>query len=366
MGLRRSAALHEQVAAKLRRSLLAGAAAGTRLPPDAALAARWGVSVRTIREALLVLAAAGEVSRRQGSGTFVLARAARPVALYSELNVLRPESPRFFGLTLDLVRRELAAQGLESRLYTGRSQAGEEPGPFTCPELLADAAAGRLAAVVGITSKLDDPRLQAAGLPLITVTEGSPLAERFAVTRIPPLAVQRLAHLGRRRLALIGWDAPGGNPSRLVASFREALHAAGLPFHPEWCRVDLNYAWRGAGWEELREIWFARDERPDGLVVVDENYLPEIVMAVLQLGLRVPRDLHLVSHKARFVEWQLPVPVTWIEQNVAAFAGHLARQAAAAVRGEPPPALPDEIEPYLLQALPAHPVAEPMPLTKES
>lgn len=356
MAFRHGKPLHLQVAERLRRDFLTGGAAGTRLPADGALASHLGVSVRTVREALLLLANEGRVERRQGSGTYLCAPAARPVAVFSELNLLHPRTPRFFGLTLDLLRQRLAEQGQETRLYTGRSEAGDEPGAFTCPELVADAGAGRLAGIVAMTSTLEEPRLralQAAGMPMVTVTAASPLTTVFSPAHIPTLALPYLASMGRRRVGMIGWEPPAqpGEQGRLMRSFRQALTAHGLAFHPAWCRVELSFAWGGASWEELREIWFASEEKPDALLVADENYLPGIVMAMLQLGLRVPQDVLLVSHRARYTDWQLPVPVAWIEQDAAAFAAHLADETLASLRGQQPPPVPLDVQPYRLLPL---------------
>ena len=363
--------LHQQVASRIRREYLIAPEDGLRLPSDGELATRWRVSVRTIREALLLLEAEGRVERRRGSGTYVRAVAAKPVAIFSELDLLHPHTPKFFGLTLDLVRRQLGEAGIETRLYTGRSQAGDAPGAFTCPELLADAEAGRLAGIVAITSALSDPRLAAlrqAGMPMVAVTGSSELSQRFSPQQVPELAVPYLAQAGRQRIGLIGWAPSAENSGRggQVLAFQRALAAHDLPFHAEWCRVDLSFAWRGAGWEEFREIWSARDEKPDAVVISDENYLPEVVMAVLQLGLRVPQDVLLVSHKVRFVDYPLPVPVAWAEMNVEAFAAGLVQETLAALRGEPPPVLPVDVVPYRLRRLDDTAVPAPATMSQDT
>lgn len=358
----RDNALYRQVADRVRRELLVGTEPGTRLPSDGELSERWQVSVRTIREALLMLEAEGRVARRRGSGTFVRACEARPVALYSELNLLHPRTPRFFGLTLDLVRRHLGKAGYSTRLYTGRSQAGDPTGPFTGPELVADAQAGRLSAIAALTSKLDDPALlamQAQGLPTIAITDTQPITRASGVRRIPDLAVPYLANLGRRRIGLIGWDAPEGEQS-MLRQFRQALQSSGLPFHPEWCRVEYSFAWEGAAWEEFREIWFARPEKPDALVIADENYFSEVVVALLQLGLRIPRDVLIVSHRSQGARMLPPFPVAWVEMNVEAFAEHFAAMILATLRGQPVPPVPADYVPFRLLPL-ANPPSVPAP-----
>ncbi|HEY7381555.1 MAG TPA: FadR/GntR family transcriptional regulator [Gaiella sp.] len=64
---------HEFVAHELLVLILSGQfAAGDRLPPERTLAAEFGVSRPTVRQAVSVLAARGLVESRVGSGTFVV------------------------------------------------------------------------------------------------------------------------------------------------------------------------------------------------------------------------------------------------------------------------------------------------------
>jgi len=66
---------YEQTLSDLRQMIGAGSIAGDgRLPPERDLARALGVGRRVLRRALDVLEREGEVSRRQGRGTFVTAR----------------------------------------------------------------------------------------------------------------------------------------------------------------------------------------------------------------------------------------------------------------------------------------------------
>ena len=63
-------ARYEQIAQYLRK-LIEDSAPGTRLPSDAELCERFGVSRMTARQAVQVVAADGMIERRRGVGTFV-------------------------------------------------------------------------------------------------------------------------------------------------------------------------------------------------------------------------------------------------------------------------------------------------------
>lgn len=64
--------LHRQIHELVHREIVEGRLdAGTRLPPEAELARRWGVSLAPVRQALVDLATEGYIDRGRGRGTFV-------------------------------------------------------------------------------------------------------------------------------------------------------------------------------------------------------------------------------------------------------------------------------------------------------
>jgi GntR family transcriptional regulator, transcriptional repressor for pyruvate dehydrogenase complex len=84
----------ERVAAQVRELIAAGElAAGERLPSERDLAAIFGVSRLSIREAFRLLDAAGLVDVRHGAGTFVARRQAAPAEATA--------APRVGGASLD-------------------------------------------------------------------------------------------------------------------------------------------------------------------------------------------------------------------------------------------------------------------------
>src|SRR5918996_6005073 len=92
---------------------------GDRLPPELELAGMLGVSRGTLRTALDRLEEAGEITRRQGSGTYV-GQAVRPVAFHEGLEVLRPYSElaerrggRLAGRDLEVAELRLGSEVAE-------------------------------------------------------------------------------------------------------------------------------------------------------------------------------------------------------------------------------------------------------------
>ena len=190
-----------RIADDLDRAITSGElAAGTRLPGENEIAARFGVNRHTVRRALAALAERGLVRAERGSGTYVEAgRLAYPI---------RPRT-RFSEIV-----------GTAGRLAGGRLVASRaEP---------ADAAIARRLGVVKATEviRLDVVR-QANGVPLCAGTLWLPAAlmpqadRVYAATRS---ITKMLAHFGfrdyRRR------------STRIVAAIADAVDAARLDIAP--------------------------------------------------------------------------------------------------------------------------------------
>jgi DNA-binding GntR family transcriptional regulator len=76
--------LYRRVVDALRQDIAGGRhAVGDRLPTEDALCRRFGVSRHTVREALRALRDEGLIASRQGAGTTVVRRTARPLYTYS-------------------------------------------------------------------------------------------------------------------------------------------------------------------------------------------------------------------------------------------------------------------------------------------
>ena len=95
---------YEQIADYL-RGLVANSEPGDRLPSDAELCERFGVSRMTARQAVQVLASDDLVVRRRGAGTFVAARRV-PRLLGSPLSFSESMKRRGMTASSELLQRK--------------------------------------------------------------------------------------------------------------------------------------------------------------------------------------------------------------------------------------------------------------------
>jgi len=321
--------LYARLAAHLEEMIASEMRPGDRLPPENELAKQFQVSPVTMREALTSLARTGLVVRRRGSGTVVQDR-----SRWSHVAVLMPRflsrqrlTPNF-TMTYDLLCRELDRRSIANTLYVGRLDSFQSEQAPAYPELEDAMANGRVRGVINLFRIISDElrgQILSRQIPFVTSMGANEAADASVFTDLAPgirESVRWLHRRGRRKLAFIHFrstsDQAAADHGPLFAAFREGLDQCGLPFEPAWTRSELSPGDRGAGWEEFREIWSARSERPDGLLIGDEGFFPDVATVILEMGIRVPDQLEVVTQSTHNSDQLCPFPVTKIEVDPAA------------------------------------------------
>lgn len=287
----------QAIADELRRRIREGVyPPGSRIPTQVALAGEFGISSVTLQRAIDQLAEFGLVEPRGRLGTFVCAaeRGGGNVALVFADQPNQGSWNRFLGN----VRRSgesCTAGALRYRPYfIDQSRSG-------CPaaqQLLADATAGALDGLVFVFAPWYlDERLFALPLPRLIIggVEGADARYRatllrFAWDTVRDQVLAGFVRAGCRRLASLhprhgGWD--------LAAKAR----AAGLETRAEWHLPFLVDSTSAACARTVAHLLCSRPaaERPDCLLVEDDNLVPHATAGVLDAGL-APGDITVAAH----------------------------------------------------------------------
>lgn len=306
---------------------------GERLGSQNELARIHGVSVVTAREAVAVLVAEGLLHRRRGAGTFRSETAVGPedlsgqgqsqqqgqrqgqgqgqsqrqgqgqgqgqrpamIGVLLDLDIAHPSLSPFFTQTVQYLRLWLLNHGCRERFYGGFTPPNSDQRDLSRirDQLAADLADGQLSGLIvlgkGFTEELQ--QLLPEPFPVVGSESSYPRSVPIDLAGMMQLGVEHLVAQGRRRIAFMGW----GHRGKLA----DALRSHGLEPDPRWIRCDLPPASAGAGWEEFREIWFAREDKPDGLLISDDVLFHDAKSAIVACGASVPDDLLIVTHSNR-------------------------------------------------------------------
>ena len=307
----------DRVAAEVRRAIRTGRfLPGERLPPRLVLAARHRVSSLTVQRAMNQLLEDGFIKTRQRQGTFV---SGRPPHLYRIGLAFQPRrhDPSWSNLWDAL----LAAAGLIAAegpcYFTSYLGVDRHLDTDDCQRLQRDLERKVLAGVI-----FDQFSVQAAdllplsrtGVPAAAIMKTESTGKMSGITLdIESFFDQALAHLrrdGRRRIAIIALGKP--DVWQMLPMIERCYARHGLEYRPEWIHgIPLP----GAEWgtHTVRLLFAAAaSERPDALVIADDNLCRPVVAGLAQLPCRVPDDIRIVS----ICNWpKLPevnLPVDWL------------------------------------------------------
>lgn len=330
------------VADKIRADL-AALRPGDLLPTEMVLERRFAVSNVTLREALRSLVQQGLLTRRQGSGTYVADRSrTQPVGVLLDLDISNPRSSRFHIRVAQALCEWLDERRVAVRLYAGRTQPGETPVEITAPGLTADVEAGRLCGLAVVygpwTQEWADWR-KSQGIPSVGLWVGDYDGKvNLDYAGMLKAGTSYLLDHGRRRLACIGWSKGnlcGEREKAGAAAWSQLLRDSGVAVQSRWVRFDMRCDLPGAGWSQFRELWVSSDKKPDGLIVLDDSLIDDVKLAIMELGIRVPEQLLIVSHANKNIPLLTPFPLVRMEFDPDECAARLGEMLLKAIRRQP-------------------------------
>ena len=308
--------LDQQVADVLRREIVQKYRAGSKIDTIVDLAKRFEVSKAVISQAIVILAREGLLDRRHGSGLFVKdARAEKLIGILLDPDIAHPRTSHFHLKVAQLLRQFFAGHGFRTRLYPGFREPDNVAPKLTCPDFLPDVQAHKLCGVAAVSTRADAEWLEPLEQQGVPVVGGR--MDSHAVLFDYPLfareAVRRLCEQGCRKIAMIGGDGSLVAGAGGTVAFRSELQVQGVAVVESWIKGDIQQNVAGAGWNQFREIWSARSEKPDGLLLLDDMLFRDVSIAIMELGIRVPEQLRIVSHANKGSEMFFPFPVTLLE-----------------------------------------------------
>ncbi|HWL53900.1 MAG TPA: GntR family transcriptional regulator [Chthoniobacteraceae bacterium] len=334
--------LYQQVLTHLRGEI-ARLSPGSRLEPEHAMAARFSVSVVTIREALRILASENMIERHAGRGTFVSegAPAANTghVAILIDQDVSHPQSSPVYLRMAQTLREHLAGEGVGSRLYVGNNPPGVQKPDLNSPEFLIDLKEGKISGVAALLAQpsrqwLDEVERQQ--LPVVAFGHMEGYANRCEfVADYLPRSLEMLRAQGCRTVGFVGWFGHAVDPAPHLANLCREIERLGMETRLSWVRHDGNPCEEGAGWEKFRELWRAETEKPQGVIISDDLLFKSVIPAIPELGIAVPEELRLVVRTNKGIPLLCPFPISRLEADPKECAIHLGEKLLTLLAGKP-------------------------------
>ena len=303
---RKPAVKQNEISAILRRRIVSGELPpGTRLPTRKELEVEFGVSLHTVQRALDRLSDEGFVIAKGSQGT-VVADAPPHLSRYGLViayDVAEEGMPRYFAALANEARR-LGHQG-PSRYETYYGVKSQEEAAEH-QRLLSDVREHRLAGLIfpAIPHPLIGMSLMnEPNMPRVAIaSHGAPDGMAMVMLRgIFDRGLDYLVSRGRRSVALLG-AAP-----RHVDEFAVAARARGLQVQPHWmqCVNAVTPSFARAVMHLLMHGGHA--QRPDALLIADDNLVEHAVGGLVDAGARVPDEVEVVAH-CNF-PWPTPSPL---------------------------------------------------------
>ena len=340
---RESGVTNSAVARELRRRIVQGLILpGDRMPPRSEVEGEFGTTKRTVQRAFDVLQEEGFIATFERRGTFVAERPPHLTryglvlpasstfegpgrfwkALSDEATRLRDGGQRdmaiFHGVDMSFDSDE--ARRLSYEMETHQMVGvifGFSPGG---PSLEAIQRAGDLP----VAAVMEKPH--EAGIPGVRIFYGSFISQ----------ALQALADAGCHRVGVV---APAGLCGYEPLSFVAEAARFGLESRPYWWQpVNLDSTITARPQVHLL-MNPNQAERPDGLIIADDNLVEHVLDGLADAAVSVPRDVQVVAHANFPLDGPPALPMRRLGYPVQKVLGSCLELIDRQCAGEPVPAL---------------------------
>ncbi len=320
---RRGTTKHERVRRAIAADIESGRwGPGDRLPSEAELVERFGVSRITAGRAMRDLQEAGVVDRRPGSGTYVSSVVSESGLSFGLLIPDLGETEIFEPICQGMMASRLARRhALVWGSPSGGSGGREERAWHLCRQYVERGLSGVFFAPLELVPAKDEinrrisRELESAGIPVVLLDRTvTPYPERgphdlvgIDNRRAGYVMTEHLIRGGARRIAFVGVPDAAATVGAREAGYREALYRADL-------MIDASLARRLDPTDRPEVERLLAEAAPDGIVCANDRTAARLMHTLLELGHDVPGDVRMVGIDDLEYAELLPVPLTTYRQ----------------------------------------------------
>ena len=308
--------LYEQIGGQLRERIKSRELEpGSPLPTNRQIRDDLDVNLKTVQQALSMLAREGFIERRRGKGTFVrgIPQTAM-VGIYCNFDLFASGSAyQFYRFMVAHINHQLETEGRKHRLYVGTPS--PNPANAAYEDLVEDVERGRLTALLLLNyESCLDPILESSqkrGMPVVSFSPraGAPYSARVDCYGYINSAAEHFRSLGRKRAAVIVKSPPGQIAGTELVL--QILDSHGFSTDPEL--VVARPASMEGGYDAATSL--AIDEI-DGLIVTDDVMALGVDRQLTERGID-PQRLSLATHWQAGSQFHLNLPFLRFEIDTA-------------------------------------------------
>ena len=293
-------------------------APGDRLPSEADLVRRFGVSRMTIVKAFKELQALGLVARRVGSGTYVKGTSVEGRRLFGLLIPELGQTEVFEPICRGMASYPLASN--HSLLWgnsVGIDQPKEEVAWDLCRQYIAQGVSGVFFAPLELLPAKDEVNrkisaaLERANIPVVLLDRcfmPYPARSKYDLVGIDNRrtaygATEHLIHAGARRIAFLGKRFSASTVDARIAGYREGLLAHGVSRDEDLVfRCDPN--------DEQQVRAMLDRHRPEAFLCANDLTAANLMQSLMRLGIAIPDEIRIVGIDDVKYAGLLPIPLT--------------------------------------------------------
>ncbi len=315
---------HRQIFEELHAAIVSGVyRPSERLPSEAELGSRFQVSRITVAKAVHELQKQGLVSRRAGSGTYVLDRTVRSGYVFGLLIPDLGRTEIFEPICHGMMRSPIASS--HSLLWghaLGSAARQEQEAEHLCQQYITQKIAGVFFAPLEYTPNKDETNcrivaaLERARIPIVLLDRcylPYPARSRYDLVGIDNhragyLITAHLLRMGLRKIVFLAKPFSAATVDARAAGWHEAQWRLGL-------HVDARMERRGDP-EDRRLIEnILREIEPEAFVCANDLTAARLMQTLANLGVGVPEEVRVVGIDDVKYAGLLPVPLTTQHQN---------------------------------------------------
>ena len=295
---------------------------GVRMPSEAELVRRFGVSRMTVVKAMRELQQEGVLVRRRGDGTYANDRPSTDKTVFGliipdlgQTEIFEPicrgmaATPNFAGHSL--------AWGHSASLDASRSDEAEQ----LCHQYIEQRVSGVFFAPLEFSPKRDVINhrvlraLKAAHIPVVLLDRcvmDYPERSNYDLVgldnrRAGFIMTEHLLSLGARRVGFVALPGAAETVDDRIVGYREALFMRGVPYvHERVLRTDPSDSAAVKAALELNGL--------DAVLCANDNTAARLVSTLLALGISVPEDIRLAGIDDVRYASLLAIPLTTLHQ----------------------------------------------------